>query len=201
MTNTYLFAKRELDVLSASCTDPDDRPLVEEFREEILALCEKFGTSGQSGGSAPYAATAISQTIKHLCLQEPICPITGVEEEWFNCTGMGAVDVDSSGVWQNSRCSGLFRDNSISNGDPYYLDAIVWKDTKGHTWGGRAWLDDSHTVKLSGRQFIQGYPFTPKTFYIDVIDVEVAPDDWEFYIKDVKQLDKVWKYYKKPNTI
>lgn len=198
MSNTHSFAAREFDILSKSCTDPDDRPVIEPFRKEMLALCEAFGNSGQSGGSAPYTASAICSTLKDLLMQRPICPITGIDEEWMNCGDMGATDVDSSEVWQNSRCSALFRDNSVRNGEPYYLDAITWKTQTGSTWGGRAWLDDTQTIPISSRQFIQGYPFTPKTFYVDVIEKEVAPDDWEFYVKDIRQLNKVWKYYMKP---
>ena len=80
MTNTYKHAKQELDILAA--TEPD--ALVTPFAKEILALCEKFGKSGQSGGSAPYTATAISKAVKKLLLQEPICDVTGHEGEWFD---------------------------------------------------------------------------------------------------------------------
>ena len=60
MTNTQKFAKRELDILAATVPDA----IVTPFAKEILALCEAFGKSGQSGGSAPYTASAISQAIK-----------------------------------------------------------------------------------------------------------------------------------------
>lgn len=219
MTNTQSFAANELDILSASHTDPNNRPLIEEFREEMLALCEKFGKSGQSGGSAPYTATALSQAIKKLCLQEPICPVTGIDEEWVDMS-----DYDKLSCFQNSRCSALFKHGK--DGMPYYLDAIVWKgDTEGES--GNDW--DTFTGNVEGiksRQFLQGFPFTPKTFYIDVTR-EMLPEDWnqepfienEFYdtkifeetgvrewkkekyrylIKDKNQLEKVWKYYKKP---
>lgn len=224
MTNTYNFAERELEILSktwatAEGATPDDRPVILDFKNELLVLCERFGNSGQSGGSAPYVATELSQSLKKLCLQECISPITGIEEEWYNCTNMGATDIDSSGVWQNNRCGALFKDTSISNGDPYYLDAITWKTQTGSTWGGTAnlkvplsdlspyleggtkWMVDKDGMvnfPVQSRQFIKEFPFTPKTFYIDVIETEVAPDDWEFQIKDTDQLDKVWKYYRKP---
>ena len=69
MNNTLTHAQRELDILVKSCPDPENRPIIEGFIPEILALVEKFGKSGQSGGSAPYTATAISQAVKKLCLQ------------------------------------------------------------------------------------------------------------------------------------
>ncbi len=155
----------------------------------ILALCEKFGKSGQSGGSAPYTATAISQAIKSLLLQEPICPITGINEEWSDVTEMS---VGKELLYQNKRCGPLFKDPKGS----WYLDAIVWKDQEGSCWGGSAQTEDGKFIYA--RQFIKEFPFTPKTFYIDVVGKEVKPDGWEFYIKDPEQLDRVWKYYKKP---
>jgi len=35
----------------------------------------------------------------------------------------------------------------------------------------------------------------PKRFVIDVIEEEVAKDDWELHIKNKKDLDKVWEVY------
>ena len=67
MTNTYKFAKRELDILAATVPDA----VVTPFAKEILALCEKFGKSGQSGGSAPHTATAISKLLKNYCFKSP----------------------------------------------------------------------------------------------------------------------------------
>jgi len=184
MTNTYRFAAMELDVLSASFTDSDNRPLVEEFREEILSLCEKFGNSGQSGGSAPYTAQAISKTLKSLLLQKPIYPVTGIEQEWTLVS-------EQEGMYQNCRCSALFKSTTH---EAYYLDAIVWKNQHGMTYSGSAILGGE--IILS-RQCVKSFPFTPKTFYIDVIEEEVAKDDWEFHIKDASQLKKVFKYYNK----
>ena len=48
MTNTQKFAQKELDILAATVPDA----IVTPFAKEILALCEAFGNSGQSGGSA-----------------------------------------------------------------------------------------------------------------------------------------------------
>lgn len=191
------YAAMELDVLSKSSTDPENRPLVEPFKEEILALCEKFGRSGQSGGSAPYTASAISQTVKKLLLQNPICPITGIDEEWINVRETSQED---EMMYQNARCSAVFKSK---NGRCWYLDAIVKKTQDGSCWSGGFWLskEDYLTGDKSKRlhcpQYIKSFPFTPKTFYIDVIEEEVAKDDWEMWMKDPKQLEKVWKYYDK----
>lgn len=206
MSNTYSFAEREFDVLDRSWdkSNPDTEPVVLEFREEILALCEKFGNSGQSGGSAPYVASAIAECVKKLCLQQPICPITGIDGEWYNCAGMGATDIDSSQVWQNSRCSALFKDGNIQNGRPYYLDAITWKESD---------IDAAFSGTVDGipsRQFVKSFPFTPKTFYLetyrelynpqihgeDAHVIQCGDGDYVYFIKDKeKQLERVWKYY------
>lgn len=197
MTNTYKHAKTELDILSKSSTDPNNRPLIEPFMEEILALCEKFGQSGQSGGSAPFTATALANSIKKLCLQEPISEITGIEEEWVNISEWSG----GKEMYQNKRCSALFKEGK--NGKPYYIDAIIKKTQNGTTWNGPFWmskedyLSGDKNKRLSSVAYVKSFPFTPKTFYIDVIEEEVKPDDWEMYVKDPIQLDRVWKYYDK----
>jgi hypothetical protein len=193
MTNTQSFAKQELDILAATVPDA----IVTPFASEILALCEAFGKSGQSGGSAPYTATAITKALKKLMLQEPIAPITGIDEEWA-C--VREVSEDDEMMYQNKRCGSLFKSK---NGKCWYIDAIVKKTQSGSCWGGPFWL--SKEDYLSGNKsnrfscvgYIKSFPFEPKTFYIDVIEEEVAPDDWEMYVKDPKQLEKVWEYYDK----
>jgi hypothetical protein len=186
-SNTFNYAKQELDILVKSNLDLKNRPIIEEFIPEILALVNKFGKSGQSGGSAPYTATAISQAVKKLCLQEPICPIMGIDDEWNDVAKENSKD-----LYQNKRCSALFKIGK--KGIPYYLDAIVWKTQNKSCWSGTASMTSGE--KIRSRQFIKKFPFTPKTFYIDVIEIEIEKDNWEFYIKDEKQLKAVWKYYK-----
>ena len=199
-TNCYAHAKRELEILSKSTTDPNNRPIIEEFIPEILELCEKFGLSGQSGGSAPYTATALSQAIKKLCLFEPICPITGIDDEWDFCN----YDYeDDATMYQNKRLSAIFKDGI--NGKPYYIDAVVFKGEDGNcfTTGNGVKLIDGSTI--GSRQYIKSFPFTPKTFYIDVIETEWADRTetikkagggwWTSVVKNEKQLNTVWRYY------
>ncbi len=190
----------ELEILSQSFPDPDNRPVIEPFKKEIIALCESFGHSGQSGGSAPYVATAISKAIKKILLFEPICEITGFDDEWME------VGHDE---FQNRRCSAIFKHGK--DGKAYYLDAIVWK---GDTWNedktSNDWDTFTGTVEgIRSRQFIKSFPFTPKTFYIDVHRVPYDKDkhkiseavttgldgDVVYFIKDHEQIEKVFKYY------
>jgi len=197
-SNTYHHAKAELEILSLYSTEPDNRPIIEPFREEILALCEKFGRSGQSGGSAPITATVLANSIKKLLLQEPISPITGIDEEWI------LVSEEDGGLYQNIRCSALFKQGK--NGRAWYLDAIVKKTQNGHTFHGPFWLrkEDFLTQNLENKfhcaHYVKSFPFTPKTFYIDVIEEEVGRDNWEMHTKEPKQLEKVWRYYDKKTT-
>jgi len=185
MTNTYKFAECELNILTQSSTDSGNRPLIEPFREEILALCEKFGNSGQSGGSAPCTASAISNAIKNLLLQNPICPITGIDSEWMRVS-------EEEALYQNKRCSALFKNETHG---AYFLDAIVWKNQHGLTYSGSAILENDE--KILSRQCIKAFPFVPKTFYIDVIEEEISKDDWTFHITKPSQLSKVFQYYRK----
>jgi hypothetical protein len=197
MTNTQLHAKKELEILIANATDPNNRPIIEEFIPEILALCEKFGNSGQSGGSAPYTAQALSQAIKKLCLQETIAPLTGEDSEWTNVSERG----DGTIMFQNNRDGGVFKDGK--DGKAYYIDAIIKRTENGSCWSGPLWMskDDYLTgnkdLMVNKRGYIKSFPFTPKTFYIDVIEEEVAKDDWLMYLKDTKQLEEVYEYYDK----
>lgn len=193
MTNTYNHAKVELDILVNSSTDPDNRPIIEPFIPELLALAEKFGKSGQSGGSAPYVASALSHAVKHICLQQPICDITGAEDEWVNVADMSDGD---DPIYQNKRAGAIFKNK---DGQSWYLDAIIWITQTGSTWGGLAILPNGE--KISGHQYIKSFPFEPKTFIIDVTEKEVAKDDWEFYINDETKLIKVFEYYNNPPKI
>ena len=197
MTNTQSHAKKELEIIVANATDPDNRPIIEEFIPEILALCEKFGNSGQSGGSAPYTAQALSQTIKKLCLQETIAPLTGEDSEWTDVSENG----DGTIMFQNKREGGVFKNGK--NSKAYYIDAIVKRTESGSCWSGMFWmskedyLTGNKDLMVGKKGYIKSFPFTPKTFYIDVIEEEVAKDDWEMYLKDPKQLEEVYKYYDK----
>ena len=212
MTNTQSHAHAEFDILST--TTPD--AIVLEFKDEILNICEKFGNSGQSGGSAPYVASIISSTVKKLLMFETISPLTGEDHEWSNVSN-GPDDV----LYQNKRNSAVFKDTS----GVWYLDAIIWTaDTPGES--GNNWDTFSGTVQgIKSRQFVKEFPFTPKRFYIDVTR-EMLPAHWEeepffqdkdyyitseyeatgvknwiagdkyrYVIKDMKQLDEVWEYY------
>lgn len=203
MTNTQKFAKQEMDILAATVPDA----IVTPFSNEILALCEAVGKSGQSGGSALYTASAISQAVKKLLLQEPISEVTGHESEWNNVSEIG----NGSIMFQNSRCAALFKDGVDAT--PHYIDAIVWKGVEiWDTFTGTVYIDDKKFELIRSSQYVK-LPFRPKTFYVDVVRVSIKKEDADnrkmhyiegdfnecYYsvIKDQKQLDAVFEYYEK----
>ena len=201
MSNVKKYAELEMDIIEQSIEDA----IITPFREEILALVDAFGKSGQSGGSAPYTARAICQALEKLMLFKPISPITGVDEEWSNVSNM----CQSGIVYQNKRCGSLFKTDKDK---PYYLDAIVFQGEKEYdTWTGHCYIDNIDFKEIGSSQEVN-FPFEPKTFYVDVISIPITEteaeerdinyyysnDDGTYYynvLKDPCQLDEVFKYY------
>lgn len=183
-TYTGNYAASELEILSKTVKNP----IIAPFKKELIALCERFGKSGQSGGSAPYTASALSHAVKKLCMQQPICDITGIDEEWNDVTDRNGGAV----LYQNNRCSAIFMEEG---GIAYYIDAVHFKNQNGgvFTSGGGVSMPDGS--RLGSGHYIKKFPFKPKTFYIDVIDVETKKDWWESSVKTPNQLKAVFKYY------
>lgn len=191
----YEHALAEFDLLEKHLdADPDKRPLILEFKEEILALVKKFGESGQSGGSAPFYAAAISKAVRSLCMFDPIGPITGDASEWSDTSAMSNEPLGTT--WQNKRLSSVFKDGI--DGKSYYLDAVVFQ-------GEDEWDRFTGRVdNVSCAWYIKSFPFTPKTFTIDVVRfpnttdadrVSCGDGDYLYHIKDPSQLEEVRAYY------
>jgi len=188
-------AKRELDILMKTVEDP----IIRHFIPEILKLVSAFNKSGQSGGSAPMTASALSQAVEHLCLQQPICDITGIDEEWNDITEIN----DGVTMFQNNRLSSIFKEGK--DGKPYYLDAIVFEEQDGMTFHGNG-VDMPDGSKIGSSHYIR-LPFKPKSFYIDVLSTRWADKDekkkdpkgdwWTHVVskKGVVQLKEVFEYY------
>jgi len=157
----------------------------------VMELIEIFSKQGHSGMSAPIVA----DIFKRLANYEPLGPITGKDEEWSDVRDFG----NGKSWYQNKRCSALFKDGK--DGRPYYIDAVIKRDQRGVTWSGMAWLSEEdyksgdRSKMIDKRGYIKSFPFTPKTFYIDVKDIEVEKDDWESFVVDPSQLDEVREYY------
>ena len=163
---------------------PEDDPN-KWIQENVLDLLTVFSTQGHSGSSAPFCISYFNKLAK----QEPLCPIMCTDDEWTDHT------FSERDTYQNKRLSSVFKDGK--DGKPYYLDAIVWKGENGCCFTGCVEeFSSSQEIKL---------PFTPKTFYIDVLETEWSDETemiekegggwWTSVIKDRSQLDEVFEYY------
>ena len=193
MSNLVEHARTELK--SAGLLDETTDFYGGETGKAVLELIEKFSEQGHSGTSAGLVAGLFARLAKY----DVITPITGDDDEWNDISGeMGQI------LHQNKRCSSLFKraDNKVS-----YSDAIIFR-------GEESW--DTFTGKvedISSSQFIKGFPFTPKTFYIDVYkeiydyDKHGSEEDariittnngnYVYFIKDKTQLEEIFNYYDK----
>ena len=121
----------------------------EEICSHVLKLLEVFDKEGHSGSSAPYAISLFGK----LAAFEPAAPLTGDDWEW-NEVGPG--------VFQNNRCSHVFKDVSRFDGKPYDIDAVVFWE----------WWTDPNTGEKSKTYFtsrdsarVIEFPYTPERKY------------------------------------
>lgn len=168
MSSLVKHAEKELRAAGLYDEDSDYGGMLAESVMELIKLFSKQGHSGCSAGMT-------ISLFKMLANYETITPLTGEDDEW-NFIG---------DRFQNKRNSAVFKDK---DGQAYYIDAITWKTQNDTSWSGRA-------DGISSAQNIKSFPFMPKRFVIDVIEEEVAKDDWELHIKNKKDLDKVWEVY------
>jgi len=189
-------AINEFSILEKTVPDA----IILEFKPEIIALYNAFANSGQSGGSAPYVASMISSAIKKLMMYETISPLTGEDDEWNEVS-----DYTADETWfQNKRDSRVFKD--AKDGRAYFIEAIVFDGSIGSRFTGRVSLGNEEGY-IGSSQYIKSFPFTPKTFYIDVLDFrwkdkeETTPDEngdwWTHLIAYPEQLTEVFEYYDK----
>lgn len=176
------FAEKEFEILKKISKEKGEDFIIQEFEKEILAVCKKFSESGQSGGSAPYTASAIAESINRLSLFKPLTPLTGNDSEWEDVSSLWCT---SKKMFQNKRLSSVFKNEERA----YFIDAIVFQDENGNCFTGSALLRDE---KIGSSQFIKEFPFIYKTFYVDVY-FDIKKD--EYCIEDELQLVEVFDYY------
>lgn len=125
----------------------DTGAYVDEMQEalckHVLELLRVFSDEGHSGSTAPYTVNMF----KKLAMFEPLVPLTGEDWEWTEVGG---------GVFQNKRCSRVFKQADRFNGQPYDLDGRVFREPNGSCYTSR----DS-MVPIT-------FPYIPKTEYVDV---------------------------------
>lgn len=198
-------AQYELDLLMKNA---EGTPVIKEFVPEIMALVKKFADSGQSGGSAPFVSQIIVQVLQKLLKQEPLGEgIMGTDDEWSDMSDMENL-AEGTGSFQNMRLSSVFKEGK--EGKPYYLNSIMWKPKgKDYCFSGTVGITEGSEEQIGSFHYIKSFPFTPKTFAIDVCEKEYRKLEdgslveeegggwWESWIADPKQLDQVWEYYDK----
>ena len=186
----------ELNIMRDGLDEGDDL-IITPYIDVIKQIIEVHSDEGHSGGSNGYAVGCLSETIKRVLKYEPLSPLTGKDSEWIS------LDYGDDMKAQNNRRSAVFKgvDDKC-----YFIDAVVFQ---------RKGTYDSFTGTVEGirsRQFIKEFPFTPKTFYIDVYREEYDADkhgvdcdytqcgdgDYVYFISDMDQMNEVWEYYEKP---
>ena len=125
----------------------------------VLKLLEVFSDEDHSGSSAPYAINLFSTLAKF----EPLVPLTGEDWEWNDVSEYSGRD--NGPVYQNKRCSHVFKDNTGA----YDIDGIVFWE----------WYTDPETGEKSKSYFTSRdsrvpvtFPYTPKTEYHERIKSE-----------------------------
>ena len=150
-----------------------------EYREELLALAEKFVLTG--GGETMISAAAIvpllSNSVKNMLMHLPITPLENLTEDW--------VDV-GDGYLQHSRCSAMFKNGADTC---YYLEAIVWVGPNNDTFTSNNVFTTNGAKLRSSQEPI--FPFMPRTYYVAVHDEN---DKW--IVDDIKDLEVVRDTYK-----
>lgn len=142
MSNLHKHALMEFR--AAGWTD-DDGNYKDEMQESIckhvLDLLSVFIDEGHSGSSAPYAVNLFQK----LAMFEPIVPLTGEDWEWTEV---------SDGVFQNKRCSHVFKQSNRFNGQAYDINGIVFYD----------WYTSEETGEKHKSYFTCGDSFVPIKF-------------------------------------
>jgi len=152
-----------------------------EIAKSVMELIDVFSKQGHSGASASFVRNIFNELVQF----KPLGGITGEDNEW--------TEVGNS-IFQNKRLGGVFKQNNIHDGRPYYLDAIIWTTQFNKTsWSGTASTRDR--TKIMSRQLIKKFPFNPKTFYVEVYELDEINDSFIITEKGMKQLDEVFQYY------
>ena len=129
--------------------------------QHVLKLLDVFADEGHSGSSAPYTISLFSK----LASFEPIVPLTGEDWEW-NEVGPG--------LFQNSRCSHVFKEAGRFNGQAYDIEGkIFWSWEEYDLEPGEEGYPGVYRYKSS---YTSGdsrvpitFPYTPSKEYVEVM--------------------------------
>jgi hypothetical protein len=104
-------------------------------------LLKVFSAQGHSGFSAPHCI----KLFEKLAMFEPLAPLSGSDNEW--------VEV-SDGMFQNVRCSHVFKGGYRFDGQAYDIQGKVFEDENG-----------SHYTSYESAVSVV-FPYTPHTEYV-----------------------------------
>ena len=191
------WAAKELD-LAGYKAGGEDNPNT-WMREQVLESLAVFVSHGNSGGSAPFEINLVKQ----LSSWKPISKLRFTDDEWNDC--------DTGGLKQNNRCSSFFKN---PNGTIDWIDAVAsrvvkqiefeTKEETSNSWAAEGVRTENeimlsgivyHDLHLKEEDVKNGF-HVPDTIYLNVIDVEIAPDSWlSVVLHDEKSLDEVRDKY------
>lgn len=149
----------QMEFRAAGWTDENGNfkdEMQEDICTHVLKLLEVFADEGHSGSSAPYAINLFSKLAKF----EPVAPLTGEDWEWSDVSEYGGRD--DGPLWQNKRCSHVFKDNNGA----YDINGIVWYDWYTNEKGEKS---KSYFTSRESRVPVT-FPCVPKTEYKEWIE-------------------------------
>ena len=133
----------------------DDGKYYDEMQEAICKHVSKLldvsADEGHSGSSAPYAVNVF----KKLAMYLPLVPLTGEDWEWHEA---------SEGVFQNKRCSRVFKQADRFDGQAYDIDGRVF-----YEWYTEKETGDKRKSYYTSRDSMVPvtFPYDPSTEYVE----------------------------------
>jgi hypothetical protein len=143
MSNLVEHAKREFLALGYKPINEEEDGPNKWIQQNVMELLRVFSEQGHSGSSAPYCVGVFEK----LAMFEPLGPLTGEDHEWHEA---------SDGVFQNKRCSHVFKQADRFNGQAYDTQGRVFRDPNGGSY-----TSGDSCVPVT-------FPYTPTTEYVDV---------------------------------
>jgi hypothetical protein len=141
MSNLVEFAKSELALAGLFDKDSDYGGMMGDV---VLKMIEQFSEDGHSGMSAGMAISLFEKLARY----EPLTPITGEDDEWFNVS-----EASGETMFQNKRCSHVFKGG---DGKAYDIDGRIFREPNGACYANR-----------ESRIYVT-FPYTPTREYVDV---------------------------------
>lgn len=118
--------------------------------ENLIELLAVFSAQGHSGFSAPWAICRFEKLARF----EPLGPLTGADDEWSEY---------SAGMFQNRRCSHVFKDADRFGGQAYDSRGRIFREPN-----GGCFTSGESAVPIT-------FPYTPTSVYVVFRIAKVLP--------------------------